>query len=143
MEAFAQRYLQILSAIVSDPDIVVGDIDIFTSEENAEQAQDAGAQKRRLADLVAAAGDADPSATALVHDGTTVQFGQLSGLVKAMAVALPGTDADATLTMALMSAVPGLAAGGPTALDAALSDLRSNAAATLDLSTAGEGNTTT
>ncbi|WP_441316568.1 amino acid adenylation domain-containing protein [Gordonia paraffinivorans] len=143
VEAFAQRYLQILSAIVSDPDIVVGDIDIFTSEENAEQAQDAGAQKRRLADLVAAAGDADPSATALVHDGTTVQFGQLSGLVKAMAAALPGTDADATLTMALMSAVPGLAAGGPTALDAALSDLRSNAAATLDLSTAGEGNTTT
>ncbi|MBY4572419.1 non-ribosomal peptide synthetase [Gordonia paraffinivorans] len=143
VEAFAQRYLQILSAIVSDPDIVVGDIDIFTTEENAEKAQDAGAQEMRLVDLVAAAGDADPSATALVHDGTTVQFGQLSGLVKAMAAALPGTDADATLTMALMSAVPGLAAGGPTALDAALSDLRSNAAATLDLSTAGEGNTTT
>ncbi len=78
------------------------------------------------------------------HDGVSVQFGQLSEMVRAMAAALPGSDSDATLTMALMSVVPGLATGGPpAALDEVLSDLRANAVALIDLSTASEGNNRT
>ncbi|WP_168699210.1 non-ribosomal peptide synthetase [Gordonia paraffinivorans] len=142
VEAFAQRYLQILSAIVSDPDVVVGDIDIFTTEDG----DDAGSQvaaELRLPDLVAAAGERLPDAVAVAHSGSSVQFGQLSDMVRAMTAALPGSDPDSTLTMALMSAVPGLAAGGPEALDHALTELRINATAIIEMSTPAEGNNRT
>ncbi|WP_168703427.1 amino acid adenylation domain-containing protein [Gordonia paraffinivorans] len=142
VEAFAQRYLQILSAIVSDPDIVVGDIDIFTAGDS----DDAGTQvaaELRLPDLVAAAGERLPDAVAVAHGGSSVQFGQLSDMVRAMTAALPGSDPDSTLTMALMSAVPGLAAGGPQALDHALTELRINATAIIEMSTPAEGNNRT
>nr|WP_255218667.1 non-ribosomal peptide synthetase [Gordonia paraffinivorans] len=142
VEAFAQRYLQILSAIVSDPDVVVGDIDIFTVGDS----DDAGTQvaaELRLPDLVAAAGERLPDAVAVAHGGSSVQFGQLSDMVRAMTAALPGSDPDSTLTMALMSAVPGLAAGGPEALDDALTELRINATAIIEMSTPAEGNNRT
>src|SRR5690606_39175162 len=115
---------------------------IFTTEDG----DDAGSQvaaELRLPDLVAAAGERLPDAVAVAHSGSSVQFGQLSDMVRAMTAALPGSDPDSALTMALMSAVPGLAAGGPEALGHALTELRTNATAIIELSTPAEGNNRT
>ncbi|MFV3116270.1 amino acid adenylation domain-containing protein [Gordonia amicalis] len=142
VESMAQRYLAILEAVAADAECIVGDIVIFTADEQAETVDPLPADIR-LADLVSVASDTDPRAVAVDHDGVSVQFGQLSEMVRAMAAALPGSDSDATLTMALMSVVPGLATGGPAALDEVLSDLRANAVALIDLSTASEGNNRT
>ncbi|MFW0788914.1 amino acid adenylation domain-containing protein [Gordonia sp. CPCC 205333] len=134
-----QRYLRVLEAVAADTECIVGDIVILTAEEQITAV--APTADIALTDLVAAATNADPTAEAL---SPGITFGALSAMITAMAAALPGSDADAALTMALMSTVPGLAAGGPAALDDALGNLRSNAAAltgmTADLS---EGNNRT
>ncbi len=142
IETMAQRYLGILEAVAADAECIVGDIVILTADEQAE-ATDPVPADIRLTDLVSIASDTDPGAIAVEHDGVSVDFGHLSDMVRAMAAALPGSDSDATLTMALMSVVPSLAAGGPGALDEVLSDLRTNASAIIDLSTASEGNNRT
>ncbi|GAB17964.1 hypothetical protein GOEFS_043_00020, partial [Gordonia effusa NBRC 100432] len=120
-----------------DTECIVGDIVILTAQEQITAV--APAADVALTDLVAAATNADPAAQALQNPAAQAQgpgltFGELSAMVTAMAAALPGSDADAALTMALMSTVPGLAAGGPAALDEALGSLRSNAAAVTGMS---------
>ncbi|WP_372512880.1 amino acid adenylation domain-containing protein [Gordonia alkanivorans] len=142
IETMAQRYLEILEAVAADAECIVGDIVILTADERAEAADPVPADIR-LTDLVSIASDTEPGAIAVEHDGVSVDFGHLSDMVRAMAAALPGSDSDATLTMALMSVVPSLAAGGPAALDEVLSGLRTNASAIIDLSTASEGNNRT
>ncbi len=90
VETIVQRYLLILEAIAADAECIVGDIVIFTVDEQAESVDSVPADIR-LPDLVSAANDADPEAIAVTHGGgATVHFGQLSEMVRAMAAALPG-----------------------------------------------------
>ncbi len=69
VQAFADRFLRILAAVVADPDTVVGDIDLLGAEEIAQLTGPAGLDAPAptpLPDLLAAAADSDPEALALV-----------------------------------------------------------------------------
>lgn len=126
VESIARRYLRVLEAVAEDADCIVGDIVILSTAEQTDTASsttDAG-----LPELVALAAARAPDALAL-GSGTT--FAEFASVMGAMAVALP--DPDAALTTAMMSIVPGLAADGPEALDGALTALRMDAQAVLDL----------
>ncbi|WP_223204905.1 amino acid adenylation domain-containing protein [Gordonia jinghuaiqii] len=125
VDTLAARYIQVLEAVADQADCIVGDIVIHTVDELS--VADDTSIDLSLADLVASAGQVDPTAEAVAGGGMSVTFGDLSAAATAMLGVLPGSDADAALTMALMSSVPGLAAGGPTALDDALATLRVNA----------------
>ncbi|NLE82654.1 MAG: amino acid adenylation domain-containing protein [Rhodococcus sp.] len=124
IHSFAERYLRILEAIAADPQCVVGDIDISTEAES--EVAGGGDAVTSLADLVSTATAVDPDALAVDQ---AITFGELSATIAAMSAALPGTDPDSALSMALMSSVPGLAVGGPTALEETLRTLRENATA--------------
>ncbi|WP_343287470.1 hypothetical protein [Gordonia sp. SID5947] len=81
-----------------------------------------------LADLVTRAAQADPVAIAVERDGFTLGFGDLEAIKVAMSAGLPADDANAGLTMALMSSVPDLVTAGPGELDSVVRDLRRRAA---------------
>ncbi len=69
VQAFANRFLRILAAVVADPDTVVGDIDLLGAEEIAQLTGPAGLDAPAptpLPDLLAAAADSDPEALALI-----------------------------------------------------------------------------
>ncbi|GAA1479884.1 hypothetical protein GCM10009624_03240 [Gordonia sinesedis] len=129
VETIAARLLRVLDGIAVDPACIVGDIVIHTVDELAvddldttSQAPDSTAVP--LPALVAMAADVDAAAQALARDGASMTFGQLQLLCSAMAAM---GDADAALTTALMSGIPGLAVAGPDALEEALNSLRANA----------------
>lgn len=63
----------------------------------------------------------------MASDGLNVTFGGLTAMMAAMMAALPNSDDDSILTMALMSSAPGLAAGGSGALDDVLGSMRAAA----------------
>ncbi|MFT3661296.1 MAG: amino acid adenylation domain-containing protein [Gordonia sp. (in: high G+C Gram-positive bacteria)] len=126
VERYAERYLQVLSAITADPETVVGDISIATvTEQEAEAAEQAAESTASLSELVASAAITAPEAVALEAPGTSITFSTLSVMATAMAAAMP--DADAALTTALMTLAPTIAASGPEALGAALEQLRTRA----------------
>ena len=129
VDRYAQRYLRVLEVIADDPRVLVGDIAITTdAEETAALAQ--SVEPVALPALVGRAALAAPDSVAAAHDGQTVTFAALSAMTTAMAAALP--DQDSALTTALMSLMPGVAAGGPEVLGAVLTDLRTHAAAAVD-----------
>ncbi|WP_335334146.1 amino acid adenylation domain-containing protein [Gordonia phthalatica] len=130
IEKHAQRYLQILTQIAADPDVIVGDISISTSADLA-VSSDTSAATVPLPDLVADAGRVAPEAVALTHGGASVDFATLATTTAAMAAVLP--DADSALVTALMSLVPPLATDGPAALGSALEAVREAADAVMNI----------
>ncbi|GAC56448.1 putative non-ribosomal peptide synthetase [Gordonia hirsuta DSM 44140 = NBRC 16056] len=127
VERYADRYLRVLSEIVRDPQVVVGEISIATDAE-LEQAsvETADAADQPLNELVAAAAATAPDAIALNTEGSTLTFAALSATATAMSAAMP--DADAALTTALMALASEVSAN-PEALGEVLAELRRRAVA--------------
>uniref|UniRef100_UPI003D8A50FD amino acid adenylation domain-containing protein n=1 Tax=Gordonia sp. B7-2 TaxID=3420932 RepID=UPI003D8A50FD len=129
--AYAERFVVVLDAVTTQPDVVVGDIALHTEAELAAETGGPAHDEhpRPLTDLVADAAVADPAATAVAVDGHTVTFAELSAGMVAVAAVLPDGGPDGALTMVLMTSLPGLSDGGPESYDAALGQLRRNAEA--------------
>ncbi|MFC3243675.1 hypothetical protein ACFOJ6_16580 [Gordonia humi] len=123
-EAMVERYLRILTAVVDDPDIVVGDIALH--DETA-QVADVDAGPQNLSEVVAEAAARLPDAVAIDRHGTTVTFAAIMSTIETLEAVMPGTDRDSLLTMTVMSSVPGLAEAGPDELDVVLQGVRANA----------------
>ncbi|WOC13043.1 D-alanine--D-alanyl carrier protein ligase [Gordonia sp. MP11Mi] len=126
IQRLADRFTRILDALVNQPDIEVGDVDIrLTDEQTLDDNADGGDELVALPEVIAAAAEVARDAIAVAHDGTELAFGQLQQTLTAMAAVVP--DRDTALTMALMSALPTLAAAGPDAFGDVLAAIRRNA----------------
>lgn len=128
----AARYARVLEAVATDATCIVGDIVIHTAEELVAEDLGPGAasldtETMPLSALVALAAEMGGGNEAISADGVVTTFAGLADLCSALSTALPDSDADTVLTMALMSGVPGLAAAGPDALQDGLVALRANA----------------
>jgi len=109
VEKLSELFLSLLREVGGDPQRAVGDIVARTSN------------------LVASAAEVGPAETAMTYDGMVVTFADLWSMVSVMTAAMPTGDIDSALTMAVMGALPALAAGGSDALDDVLEQLRANA----------------
>ncbi len=123
-ESMVDRFLHVVAAVAADPEVIVGDIELDDRPEPVVEEE----SQRSLAELVAEAATATPSAVAAELDGTAVTFGDIGSTIEALEGAMPGTDRDSLLTMTVMSLLPTVSAGGPDALGGVLAMLRENAA---------------
>lgn len=121
--------LRELSEIADKPAILIGDIPIRLPEDIVEDVPDDEASRDLSpADLVTAVAAADHDGTAVSWNGVAMTFGELDSLMVSASLALPGVTGDSGLTMALMTALPGLTEAGPGAFDEVLSEIRANTA---------------
>ncbi|WP_430333762.1 non-ribosomal peptide synthase/polyketide synthase [Rhodococcus sp. ACT016] len=80
VRAFTARFLRVLEAVVGSPDVVVGDIELLATDEAAQLTGPVGPaapEPMLLADLLAAAADADPDAVALMAETEDVTYREL------------------------------------------------------------------
>ena len=127
VEKLSELFLSLLREVGGDPQRAVGDIVARTSIVEAAVADDEVDSPLPLSDLVASAAEVGPAETAMTYDGMVVTFADLWSMVSVMTAAMPTGDIDSALTMAVMGALPALAAGGSDALDDVLEQLRANA----------------
>ena len=126
IQRLADRFSRVLDAFANQPSVEVGDVDIHLADEQAvDEDVDGDDALVALPDVIATAAEAARDAVAVAHDGTELTFGQLQQTLTAMAAVVP--DRDTALTMALMSALPTLAAAGPDAFGDVLAAIRRNA----------------
>ena len=124
----AARFALVLDAVVADSSSIVGDIDIRLEDElQRSPVETVSAHDVPLADLVRIAAGETPAAIAIDFSGVSLTFADIEASMTAMAVVMPDAGDDSALTMALMTSVPPMAAGGPEALDEVLKALRDNA----------------
>ncbi|MEU7769457.1 amino acid adenylation domain-containing protein, partial [Nocardia sp. NPDC049190] len=79
-ESFAERFIRVLEAVISDPTRPVGDIGLLSAEETGRLLPAVGGgdvPPCLLPDVLAAAVAADPSAIALIGDTETLTYGEL------------------------------------------------------------------
>ncbi|MGF7119706.1 non-ribosomal peptide synthase/polyketide synthase [Rhodococcus sp. BE178] len=80
VRTFTTRFVRVLQEIVAEPEAVVGDIDLLSPTEIAQLTLPAGPaapEQLPLADLMAAAAAADPSAIALVSGAEEISYREL------------------------------------------------------------------
>lgn len=124
----AARFERVLDAVVADSNGVVGDIDIRLEDEFQQSSvENVSVGDVPLADLVRLAAAESPAAIAVDFGGVSLTFADIKTSMTAMASLMPDSGDDSALTMALMTGVAPLAAGGPDALDEVLKALRDNA----------------
>ncbi|WP_435406628.1 amino acid adenylation domain-containing protein, partial [Nocardia implantans] len=107
---FGRRFRRILSAIVRNPDIAVGDLEILEDSERADLITRAGAPAvppRTLPDLMAAAVAANPSGIAVVADDRTFSYTELDAASAQLARALidRGAGPDVLVAIAIRRSV--------------------------------------
>ncbi|MFD1814823.1 non-ribosomal peptide synthase/polyketide synthase, partial [Rhodococcus gannanensis] len=105
--ALGRRLVRVLAAAVSDPEIVVGDIDILGDEERATLASFAGApalERQTLPQVLAAAVDARPDAVAVTASGVSLTYRELDERSSRLARLL--VDAGAGPENAVAIAIP-------------------------------------
>ncbi|QKT08194.1 amino acid adenylation domain-containing protein [Gordonia sp. X0973] len=124
VQRFAKWYLGVLEAVVEDPESVVGDISLELPVRAVADVPETAAVP--LPQAVSEAAAIDPGHLAAELAGERVSIGELAAGALALADVLPDADGGSALTMALLSALPALAAGGPAALDEVLTQLRHN-----------------
>ena len=131
IERIAKRYVALLESIVADPESEVADLSIAIDDDvnlvGETAGEDSPSASTPLGELVRLAAARAPEGVAVASDGLNVTFGGLTAMMAAMMAALPNSDDDSILTMALMSSAPGLAAGGSGALDDVLGSMRAAA----------------
>ncbi|MFD4180809.1 amino acid adenylation domain-containing protein, partial [Rhodococcus sp. NPDC058514] len=74
---FAERFVRIIDAVTTDPELPVGDLDVLSADERTEFVPAEGAipaEPRTLPELLSAA---DPDAPALVYEGREVSYREL------------------------------------------------------------------
>ncbi|MDL9937935.1 amino acid adenylation domain-containing protein [Gordonia sp. ABSL1-1] len=125
VELYGERYVRVLEEVSENPQVLVGDISIITSEEDGALADADADALMSLPDLVAMAARSEPEATAVSRGGAQVTFGAVWSITEAMAAALP--DLDSALTTALMSLIPEVSGAPPEAFGEVLQVLRDNA----------------
>uniref|UniRef100_UPI000B2C1F0F non-ribosomal peptide synthetase n=1 Tax=Millisia brevis TaxID=264148 RepID=UPI000B2C1F0F len=123
MLAFAERLVSVLERVTSDPEVEVRDIDVLTEAERRELAPSFGVED--LPQLVAAAAQSDPDATAIEHDGRVVTYRQLHERLELVGALAPA----ARVPVALNGLLPGMLASlGADGYAAALQALVADAA---------------
>ncbi|MCX6470066.1 MAG: amino acid adenylation domain-containing protein, partial [Corynebacteriales bacterium] len=122
VEAMAERFLTILTAVADDENVVIGDIDILTAAERDEladsstgdpvaaDARPVDTDARSLDQLLATAARINPDGIALSHNGVDVTYGALQAKSAEMAATLGsvGIGPEAAVTVALSTLLPGL-----------------------------------
>ena len=93
MRGFANRLVRVLGAIVDDPTVVIGDIDLLDTAESIAVRADAdggdhAVPDRSVVELFFERAAATPDAIALSYEGTAVTFAELAGRVTALAARL-------------------------------------------------------
>ncbi len=126
VEAMAERFLAVVTAVAEDPDVVVGDIDILTESErrsagvapSAAEVEGFGSalqdlQGKSLSELLETAARINPDGIALSHNGTDVTYGALHAKSTELVVTLAavGVGPEAAVTVALSTLLPGLLEG--------------------------------
>ncbi|HEY9313894.1 MAG TPA: non-ribosomal peptide synthase/polyketide synthase [Williamsia sp.] len=126
VETMAQRFTSVLTAIATDPAVVVGDIDILTADERRSHDRPRGGaaadgfgsalaelEGESLSDLLETAARINPDGIALSHNGTDVTYGVLHAKSAELVVTLAavGVSAEAAITVALSTLLPGLLEG--------------------------------
>ncbi|MEK8072440.1 non-ribosomal peptide synthase/polyketide synthase [Rhodococcoides navarretei] len=123
---FADRLLRILTAVVSDPDVVLRSIDILSEEEKAEFAPRAKPKTvDDLPELIARAATVAPDAVAVEHESTAVDFAALHAKLAQMSATMGSAmKPQALVTVTLSALIPGiLPALGAEGLTTALASL--------------------
>ncbi|MFC3960366.1 non-ribosomal peptide synthase/polyketide synthase, partial [Nocardia jiangsuensis] len=78
--SFAERFVRVLRAVVADPAVPVGAVDVLDAAERDDLIARTGAPAvppRPLAELMAAAAAVDPAAPAVIFDGVPTSYGEL------------------------------------------------------------------
>ena len=110
---------RILEAVVTDPGVAVGDIDILTEHERAKLSQARPARTmtvRELPQLLAAAVDVAPDAVAVAHDGMQVTYREFDERLRLMSAPLSerGMGPDAIVSVVLSGLVPTIMMAPPS-----------------------------
>ncbi|RZI95631.1 MAG: amino acid adenylation domain-containing protein, partial [Microbacterium sp.] len=119
VERIAARFVRILRAVVTDPDVSVGDIDILTERERAKLTPVRPARTmtvRELPQLLAAAVDVAPDAVAVAHDGMQVTYREFDERLRLMSAPLSerGMGPDAIVSVVLSGLVPTIMMAPPS-----------------------------
>ncbi|NNG98371.1 non-ribosomal peptide synthetase [Gordonia araii] len=122
---FADWYVTLLEAVADNPAVAVGDLALETVVRPTAPDVDTSVPLP-LPQAVAVAASSAPDRIATELDGASVTLGELAAGAAALVAVLPDSDGGSALTTALFSALPGLAVGGPQALDQVLTELRHN-----------------